>query len=96
MEYYRYQPGVRCFMSKNVLYSPATRSNSVGNNTNQFVTSQKAQYSMLLPCKVKSVKNIPSRPVVPYAKYRVVKNSRKTTRSFFVAKVLYHRVMYKQ
>ncbi|CBK20359.2 uncharacterized protein [Blastocystis hominis] len=38
---------------------------------------------MLLPCKVKSVKNTPSRPVVPYAKYRVVKNSRKTTRSFF-------------
>lgn len=95
MEYFTYQPGMSRFMDKDVLYSTATLPKSAGAPANQTVIYQKKPNSMPLPWKGSRVSKSAFQPVVPYAKYRVVKKYANSTKSVFVAKVLYHRVLYK-
>lgn len=95
MEYFTYQPGMSRFMDKDVLYSTATLPKSAGGLANQHTTYQSKPNSMPLSWKGHRVSKTAFQPVVPYAKYRVVKKYANSTKNVFVAKVLYHRVLYK-
>ena len=95
MEYFVYQPRMRRFMDKDALRSTATLPKSAGGPANQIATYQKKPNSMPLPWKGSRVSKSAFQPVVPYAKYRVVKKYSNSTKSVFVAKVVYHRVLYK-
>ena len=94
MEYYLYQPGMNRFENNYVQYSAAPLSKSAYDNTRHPALNQIKRYAMYYPSGVCKHVIVPYHSVVPYAKYRVLKRYSNSTKSVFVAKALYHRVLH--
>ena len=94
MENHLYQPGMSRFKNNYVQYSAAPFFISTSGNIRQPALSQLKRYAMYYPSGVCKQAKVSFQPVVPYAKYRVVKRHSNSTKSVFVAKALYHRVLH--
>ena len=96
MENFVHRPEVYSFKNANVLYPPAPISDSATSNSNLPAITQRSPYSVDHPSRIKSVVKAQKIQVVPYAKYRVVRKYSGCTKSVFVAKALYHRILFKK